>query len=437
MLGPFQFSARTTSLAGGLKLVEVPRSTLPLVHVAVVVQAGSELDPVEMPGLAALTARALDEGGAGTHGPREMGEVVDDLGAELHVKCLRSGVIFDLAVESSRLPGALAMLGDLVSRPRFDETELGAIRDRQIDDRKHELDDPHQMANDAMSRALYGPHPYGHPTLGTVRSIAAIRGADLRAFWSAHYGPRTTTVVIVGDAGGAALSSLVSTAFAGWKSEAAPPTVAPTTLVAPSRIILIDKPDAPQSEVRVGHRGESWSSRELTTLSMLEMLLGGTFTSRLVQNLREKHGYTYGVTAVWDLQRAGGTFHVGSAVRTDVTAAAIGEILKELRGSLAPIPVAELAKCRVMMQSQFITDWGTSKGTAMTLAQLAQNGQSVELLNRLVATSATLTPESLATRAQTLIRPSELVIVVVGDRQKIEASLKTLALPVELAQPVN
>ena len=410
---------------------------LPLVHVTVEVQAGSELDPVEQPGLAALTARTLDEGGAGARGPREVDLAVDDLGAELEVKYGRAGVTFELAVESSRLTAALNLLGDIVSRPRFDETELPAIRARQLDDRKHQLDDPHEIADEAFLRALYHAHPYGHPILGTLPSIAALNARDLRAFWARHYGPRTTTVVVVGDTGQVALSSLVSSAFAGWQSQATTPTIAPAITANEPRLVLVDKPGATQSEVRVGHGGETWGSRDLAAVSMLEMVLGGTFTSRLVQNLREAHGYTYGITAAWDLERARGPFTVSSALRTDATRAGLAEIIKELGAAQAPVPVAELAKCRVMIQSQFIKEWATAQGTVTLLSHLAEYGQSVDVLNRLVTDSAALTPATLAVAATTLIHPKQLLVVVVGDRKKIEPSLRTLGLPLDLTQPTE
>ncbi len=429
---PFVFAARSTTLPGGLGLVEVSRPMLPLVHLTVVVQAGSELDPAEQPGLSALTARALDEGGAGARGPREVDQAVDDLGAELEVKYGRAGVTFEMAVESSRLGAALNLLGDIVSRPRFDETELLAVQSRQLDDRKHQLDDPHEQAEEAFAHALYGAHPYGHPIVGTLAAIAALRSRDLRAFWAAHYGPRTTTVLVVGDVGQSPISSLVSTAFGGWQSKATTPVIAPAITSAVTRLVLVDKPGAPQSEIRVGHSGEAWGTRDLAAASILEMVLGGSFTSRLVQNLRETRGYTYGITASWELERARGTFTVASALRTDATAPGIAEIIKELDAARAPIPVAELAKCRVMVESQFVKEWATAQGAIATLAHLVEYGQSVDILNQLVTAGAALTPATLSVAANTLIRPSQLLVVVVGDRKKIEASLRTLNIPIEL-----
>src|SRR5262249_9692009 len=159
-----------------------------------------------------------------------------------------------------------------------------------------------------------------------------------------RYGPRTTSVLLVGDLDAERGLAAASSAFGRWSSAAVPPPVPPPAPHGPARVVIVDRPGAPQSELRVGHLGLAWSTKDLAAPQLPETVLGGSFTSRLNQTLRERHGYSYGARAEFQLLRAPGPFVAAAAVRTDVTAAALRETVAELAAISAPIADDELGK---------------------------------------------------------------------------------------------
>jgi predicted Zn-dependent peptidase len=417
------------TLSNGLRLVVVPRHQVPLVHVAIAVQAGSELDPPSQPGTAAAVARLAEEGGAGARDAAAFGEALSDLGLDLHRIVDEAGVRFSSAVTRDRLEPALALLADLVARPRLSPEEWPAVRARLVSELLHEEAEPREVAEAELARAIYGDHPYGHRSLGTRASLDALTTPVLRAFYDERWGPRTTSVVLVGDVTPEAGRALVEKALGGWKAKAAPATVAAAPARAKGRrIVIVDRPGATQSEVRVGHLGAAWDTPDLVALELLETVLGGSFTSRLVQNLREKHGWTYGAQAEWTLRRAAGTFMVRAAIRTDATAPAVREILSEIAGMRAPIPTAELQKARALARQKQLERWASSQMAALMVAELLLADRTPELLRSIYRGLDGLDGAALGAAAARQLAPEALTVVIVGDRARVLPALRAAGL---------
>jgi zinc protease len=423
---PAPTSLRTAS---GIEVVVLPRHELPLVSLLVTVKAGAALDPPGSAGLASATAMMLQDGGAGARTAPEVAAAVEDLGAELHVECDRDAAELQLAVLSRSAGTALALLGDLVARPRFDEAEWMRARTRRVAEIVHRGDEPRYIADAVFDRVLFGDqHPYGQPSIGTRAAVERLTAADLRRFYATHYGPRTTSVTLVGDITLERARTLVEQAFQGWRATAAPaPTPTPTAAAATgSRLVIVDRPGAPQTELRVGHVGIARASADFPAMYLLETVLGGSFTSRLNENLREKHGYTYGVRAHFFTDEAPGPFEVRTAVRTDVTAPAVQEIAAELRGMHAPIAADEASKGRALVRNALVDGFTGGSEAAGLLADLQLHGLPLDGWSRLPAALDALTAPLLARAAGRLFHPDALVIVAVGDAKKIEAALRRL-----------
>jgi zinc protease len=421
---PVPTEIRTKS---GARVVVLPAHELPLVHLLVTVRAGAALDPRDRPGLAAATAMMLQEGGAGTRSGPEVAAALEALGGELQLECDRDGVRLHLTVLGRHLEPALRLVGDLLARPRFDGAEWTRARSRRMGEIVHRRDEPHYIADAVFDRTLFGDaHPYGAPALGTVESLERMTAEELRAFYAAHYGPRTTSVLLVGDVTPAEAAQRVDEALAGWTSTAAPaPPPAAATAPLP-RLVIVDRPGAPQSELRVGHLGLPRSTPDFPAMYLLETLLGGSFTSRLNQNLREKHGYTYGVRAHFLLQDAPGPFEIQTAVRTDVTAPSLAEIVAELRAIRAPIDGGEAAKGKALVRSAIVDAFGGGQEAAALVGDLVMHGLPLDAWSRLPAALDRLGSGDLGRTAARLFQPDELVVVVVGDRKAIEPSLRAL-----------
>lgn len=410
--------------AQGTRVVVVERHDLPLVSVLVAVGAGSELDPADKPGLARATARMLEEAGAGTRSGRQVAEAVEYLGAELDVEVDESGARFMLPVVSTRLDAALVFLGDVLARPRFDAAELPAVRERLVAEALRVRDEPRKAATGVFQRVLYGDHPFGHTAVGSPAALEKLSLEDVRGFWAAHYGPKTVTVILVGDTTLEQATHKVQAALAGWTSKAQPAPAPPAAQELPGRLVLVDRPGAPQSQLRVGHLGAAWSTPDVAALSVLETVLGGSFTSRLVQNLREKHGYTYGARAEFRLLRAPGPFVVQTAVRTDVTAEAIKEILAELAG-MHKLSDDEVKKGRALVAQRVVEAFGDGLHAADAIADLVLHDQPLDFYGKLPDALERLDGAHLAKVAARWFREAP-TIVVVGDRAAIEPRIKAL-----------
>jgi zinc protease len=424
---PVPASATTPA---GTRVVVLPQHDLPMVHVLVTIKAGSALDPANRPGLAAATATMLDEGGAGSRTAPEVAQAFADLGAELEDHFDVDQVQLKLTVLSRNLEPAMMLLGDLLARPRFAADDWKRVQSRRLDEIRRHLDDPRHIAEEVFERVLYGDHPYAHPFLGTLASVGAITAADLRAFYAAHYGPRTIGVVLVGDADVDGATQLVTRALGDWKSAAQPPAATPAPKAQPPRVVLVDRPGAPQSQVRVGHLGRdqktTFASGDFAALSVLETVLGGSFTSRLNQNLREKHGYVYGAFAHFDLRSVAGPFSCMYGVRTDATAAALKETVAELVGIRAPMSKDELEKGRALALQAVVESFSDGNRTVEDVADLLAHGLPLDFWSKLPAATAALDVPSLTKVAEKLFQPDQLTIVVVGDRKAVEPSLRLL-----------
>jgi zinc protease len=413
---------------GGMVVAVLPQRGLPLVHLVIAAEAGSDRDPPEHLGIASAVAAMLEEGGAGKRSGAEVIAALDDLGAELRIECGEDGAMFALTVLEPKLPAALSILADLLMRPRFDGAAWSTTRQRLIAQILHDRDDPAQIAKTVFSRVLFGAHPYGHPPLGTPASLEALRPDDLKAFHAAHYGPRTTSLMMVGQIEPARATQLVAEAFRGWHADVAPPPAPPVAPRSPPKLVLVDRPGAPQTELRVGYVGFARDTPDYPALMVLQTVLGGTFTSRLNQNLREKHGYTYGVTARFDLFRAPGRFVIGTAVKTEVTVEALKEIFDELSSIRSGLSEEEIKKGKAMAASAIVEALSEGSQAALLYADLMIDRVPLDFYSRLPDAMDKLTPAGITQVAERAFLPDQAWVVMVGDKKTLEPKLKALPL---------
>jgi zinc protease len=411
----------------GTNLVVLPRHDLPLVHVLVTIPAGSAVDPANRPGLAAAVASMLQDGGTLGRTAPEVARVFAELGTELEEHIDFDQVQLQLTVLSRNLDRALDLLCELLTKPRFDPVDWKRAQARRIDEIHRRIDEPERLADDLFNRVLFGEHPYGHPFLGTVESVRAITVDDLRGFWATRYAPQNMTFILVGDADAQAVGARFKTLF-GTKPAAPSSWPQPPPMPKPpaARVVLVDRPGAAQSQLRVGHLGAARTTPDFAALSLLETILGGSFTSRLNLNLREKHGYTYGARASFDLHTAPGPFVASAGVRTDATAAALKEMVAEIAGMRAPLSAAELVKGRLLVVNSIVEAFGDGSDTTGYLADLATHRLPLDSWSKLPAALAALDIPSLTRVAARYFHPDELTILVVGDRKAIEPELRLL-----------
>jgi len=338
------------TLDNALRVVAAPWGALPQVALRLVLPVGATSDPDGFAGLAGLVGRTVPEG-AGARDADELNARLDLLGASLDVSVDHDFTEIDMVLLRETLDEAVALLADVVMRPRFPARELDRARDEVLDAIEARADEPANVADDAASLAVFGPtHPYGRPAIGTRDDVARVDLAAVERFHEAHYRPEGAFLVAAGALDPERFAATVAEAFASWegtRTRAELPDPSPRAVRAGERIV-IPWPDARQSEIRVAGSGLPRASQDWIPAAVANYLLGGsTITGRLGANLREKRGWTYGARSAFSAGLQSGGWMADTAVDVEVRDAAVREILMEIRRlSDEPIHEAELRRAQ-------------------------------------------------------------------------------------------
>ena len=421
-------AVQTATLPNGLELTVVEMHKVPVVDVQVMVDAGAARDPADAPGLATFTAAMLQQG-AGTRGALEVADEAAFLGAALNTSASFDRAVASVHVPKRRLEAALDLLADVVLRPTFADSEVNRQRELRGAQLVQQRDEPVAVASVAFPAIVFGAaHPYGHPLNGTDAATAALARPRVVDFYRGYYHPDGTRVLIVGDVKLAEARRLVAARFGAWERATVPafPTAAAPAPAARA-VYLIDKPGAAQSVIRIGHVGPPRSTPDWYALDVLNTILGGAFTSRLNQNLRETHGYTYGAFSQFAARRLSGAFVALASVVTAKTDSSLIEFLKELRRIRdEPVPAAELAKAKAYITLGLPGEFETTGGAAGQFRDLLAYGLPLDYYDHYIERINAITAEDVQRAARRYIDPDHFDIVVVGDKSQIEAGIKAL-----------
>jgi zinc protease len=419
---------QTATLANGLELAVVEMHKVPVVDVLVMVDAGAARDPTEVPGLATFTATMLQQG-AGARSALDVADEAAFLGAQLNTGASFDGASASIHAPKRRLEAALDLLADVVLRPSFADSEVARQRELRAAQLVQQRDEPVAVANVVFPAIVYGrEHPYGHPLNGTDSATARLTRERVTEFYGTYYRPNGTRILIVGDVTPAEARRLVSTRFGGWERgdlPAFPSAPAPATTA--RTVYLIDKPGAAQSVIRIGHVGPARTTPDWFALEVLNTIVGGAFTSRLNQNLRETHGYTYGAFSQFAPRRLTGAFVALASVVTAKTDSSLIEFLKELRRIRdEAVPAPELAKATAYLTLGLPGDFETTGGAAARFRELLAFHLPLDYYDHYIDRINAVTAADVQRVARQYIDPDHFDIVVVGDKSQIEAGIKAL-----------
>jgi zinc protease len=424
----------SAQLSNGLTLILSERKGLPMVAANLVVRTGSDANPVDKPGLANFTAAMLDEGTA-TRSALQIADEVAQLGATLSTNSTMDTSFVGARSLKKNFADALAILADTSLRPSFPAEEIERQRASRLAQLVQQRENPNALAGKIMAAALYGPrHPYGHTELGTEAAVKAMTRDDMVAFWKQNFVPNNAALVVAGDITMPELRALAEKTFGGWqRGTPARPSLgnAATTT---ARIVIVDKPGAPQTALRVASIGVPRSSPDVHNIEVMNNSLGGMFSSRINLNLREQHGYTYGAGSQFVFRKGAGPFVVASAVRTDVTAPAVSEILKEVQGMLdKPMSREELTMSKDSLARSVPGRFETSGQAAGSFSDVFVYDLGLDYFSKYPDRISAVSSEHALAVARKYLVPGRMIIVAVGDRAKIEAELKKLNLgPIEI-----
>lgn len=417
------------TLSNGLPVWIVELHKVPVVHVTLVVKSGTGSDPRGQYGIANLTAEMLDEG-AGKRNALQIADAVDYLGASLSTASTSDASFVELHVPVARLGDGLPLMADVTMRPTFPQEELQRVREDLLTSLVEARDDPASLIRFAFPRLVFGAqHRYGTMSVGTAAALKGFTVAQLRQFHASHYVPSNAALIVTGDVTAASAVARLETAFGAWKGAPAPAASVPAAAQLTARqIYLIDKPGAAQSQIRIGWIGVPRSTPDYFALRVVNTILGGSFTSRLNQNLREEHGYSYGATSTFDMRSAAGPFYAAAGVQTDKTSEALTEFFKELDGIRKPVPPEEIEKARNYLALLMPRSFETTESLAGSLAQIFVYNLPPDYYATYTERVRAVTPADVQRVAERYIQPEKFAVVIVGDRKVIEPGITALNL---------
>lgn len=415
-------------VVSGVRVWLLERPELPLVSASFVVQNGVSSDPKDKPGLAALTADMMDEG-AGKLGAVEISTAIADLGASLSVASSLDGGFASVSSLKQNFGKAFAILSDVIARPTFAPGEFKRVSGLWKNALKKRADDPGAVATLVAQSAMFGRDtPYGHPSLGLLSSADSVQLADVKKFHQAVWRPEKATLVIVGQIDKAEVEALLKANLDGWKPQGealAAPTVSPPKARADRpRLIVVDRPNAVQSMIMVVRQGVAVGDADRPLVDLVNVALGGSFTSRLNHNLREDKGWTYGAGSSFASTRNVGTFYVRTAVDAKVTGVAAAEILKELELMASKgLTPEEFDKVRAQDRADLVENYETGSSASGRFSSFVALGlpSNQDVVATKKRQGSTL--EVLAGLARTHVDPAEATFVVVGDAAAVVPQL--------------
>ena len=415
----------TKELPNGLKVFVIEDDRKPTITMRLVIKSGDALDG-DKPGIAGFVASLLNRGTA-TRDALAFAKAVDSLGATLEAAAGPDSISVSTSGLTKVTDPLLDLFADAVTHPVFAAEEFAKAQKRTYSSLIAQKKEPHALVGKLMSVTLFGEHPYGKFT--TPESVKAITRDDLAAFHAKWFAPNNASLAIVGDVKAADILPKIEKTLGGWARKDIP--AVPKTAIAPVTgltIHLLDLPGSVQSNVIVCRNGPSRAeATDLPEVNVMNSVLGGGFSGRLFQNLREKHGYTYGSSSAFGYNKEAGYFQATAETRNDVTAPAITEILGEInRIKTEPVAAPELELQRQYNTGNYLLSLENAGRVASRVQDIDLYGLAPDFYKTYAKRMAAVTAEKVTELANKYLSTKDTAIVVVGDAKQVRESLEKL-----------
>jgi len=422
---PFKLPATETfTLPNGMAVTLVPYGIAPKVVVSLRVRAGSATEG-ESTWLAELTAAMMKEG-AGGRSAGQLATAAADMGGDLGVGAGQQTIQITMNVLSEFAPSAVALIGDVAIRPDLPASELARVKANLGRQLSVALSQPGTLADIALARTIYGPnHPYGR-VVPSQTQLAGYTIDQVKGFHRGQFGAKRAHLYVAGKFDAAAIKAAIAKAFGSWTGGPEPVRLAAPHQAGP-RVVLIDRPDAPQTTLRLSFDAAVAGSAADIPQRVTNSLLGGAFSSRITTNIRETRGYTYspGSGVAFNPDEALWTFDAD--VTTNVTGAALTEVFKEIRRmQTEPAPIEESKGIRTYMAGLFAISNSTSPALVNTLATRDLLGLPADWTDRYVPAVLAVEPAAMMASAKASYPLEKLTLIAVGDLKTVEPQLKAL-----------
>jgi len=413
-------------LPNGLKVVAVERHMLPLLTLRLVVKSGAESDPATLPGTAELVSALLTEG-TSTRSASQISEAIDSVGGLVDTGAGWDESFLSLSVLNDHEDLAFDLVSDMVMHSTFAPAEVERKRRQTLSGLEVVRDDADYVADAALRRLAFLGTAYGHPEDGTIASVRRITPEDLRAFYSNYYQPSNAVLAIVGDINTSEAFERAEKRFGAWANRASLQTPAASPVAGSHRILAIDKPDAVQTEIRIGNLGVPRNSPDYLALSIADQILGGPSENRLFKALRSHQGLTYGASSELLSYQTAGVWLAKTFTRTPETMKSLHLALEQIkRMHDHPITPEELETAQGYLIGHLALDFETSEDVASQTLELLVYNLPLDYWNRFPEKIRALTAEEVWNAARQRLAADNNIIVLVGNLSGFEKDLKKL-----------
>ena len=418
-------------LKNGLSIILAESHSIPVVELSLYTNAGVASDPKEFPGLAKLTADLMDEGTQNKSG-MELSDELLKLGAQLSTGTTLDNSYVSLSSLKQNLDPSLNLFKEVAISPLFSENDFKRIQKLQISRIKRDKSNPSNSTRRVLVRVLYGEnHPYGHPSVGYEETIGKITVKDVEAFYKKWYLPNNSTLIVVGDITMAELLPKLEASFNTWKEGNAPQKLIPEVKPLQNQAIyIIDKPEAPQSEVLAGILVSSPKDPGTIAVDVMNKIFGGESGARLFMNIREDKRWSYGAYSFKNDAVGQNALMIWAPVQSDKTKETLEELHKEMKGIIGDRPITqdEYQKAVTSQANAMAGLWETMNAVEGSIDQLVKFGYPDDYFKKYPSAVASLKWDDLNNAAKRTMKPDQIQWVIAGDRSKIEPKLKELGI---------
>ena len=426
--GEFRLPSVTrVTLDNGLRVVVAEQREVPLVEMQLLVGAGSAQDPKGDEGVAALTARVLTRG-AGDRSAVELAREIESLGGELSAGAGTDATIVGAEFLAEDFARGLGLVRDVVLAPRFEKDEVRRARDDQVSTILATLEQPSAVADKCYAAFLYGAHPYGRPTDGSISTVKELGRGDVREYYERWYHPNNSILVLVGAVSADEALAAIRQSLGGWPSraDAVPVRAAAPAAITGRKVLLVDKADATQTQIRFGNISIKRSDPDDLVASVGNTILGGGFTSRLIEELRVKRSLTYSAWSMFSARLLGGDFRVGTFTKSPTTLETLQLALSVEDEFRRTLPDAKaLQKAKEYLSGQFPLRLESPEALAAKLAELEFHGLPQDELTTYQTRVRAVSAAGVAAVAERDMPGADRVaIVVVGKASEVKAPLE-------------
>jgi zinc protease len=421
--------------ANGLTVFVVEDHRLPVVTFALEILAGNCVAPAAKSGLPSMVAGLLREG-AGAHSSPQVSQLIDGCGGSMGASAGDDVTTAGCTFMKSYAALGLDLLADIVQRPRFEQEEIERRMEQIQSGLAVNLNDPAYLISLVSARVILGDHPYAYPGDGTPETIATLTREDIVGFWQQHYRPQAAWFTISGDVTAEEGFAMAERAFGGWTGDGALSLVLPPPAQRESKVLIVDMPQAVQTQIVIGHTGIQRKHPDFLALNVANQIFGGSFNSRLNMKIRAKEGLTYDASSGFEAQRQAGSFTVGTFTRTEKTAEAVRmivDLLKEFKQN--PASEEEFAEAKAFLNGSFALATETSGQVADRVLSAALHDLGDDYWTTYRARLDALTIEQVRSAAQRFLEPEKLAIVAVGDAQAFSNELAAYGPLTVIPQP--